>query len=285
MTPFMKVLFGACSIVALGACARTNGSKAADEANQQIEQVRKDMDAAKKSAADAGKAGEDAGKQAQSAYEQALDQTASGSQPGQVILEGALVDGAKPAEKITVTQTAGTGWRGTTPKLIENALLLNKESKIPISVSSGALNMINFGCDLSKYPEAKDLTPKEAIKTDSATLVNAALVLICDGKLLGDKAIVLRAPKLVLANAQIEVKGITGVNSVEIAATEMVLEGENKITTSAADASSTLFAAPTITVGAKELKGEGTLAISSTGSSYKESKTETQASPETPETK
>ena len=150
-------------------------------------------------------------------------------------------------------------------------LLLEPNYKGLGALKAGTLNgtFSNFGCDVSKRAELIDREEKLTKMTlTNGLIAEANIVLICDGTSLGEGSAMIRANKVVLAGLNASRSGQYGIESFSIEAGELVLEGANDISSLAPDGAPTLFSGPSLKVEAAKLSGEGTLEITSIGSSY-----------------
>lgn len=179
-----------CSILAMASCARVTGKTAAEESQAKIDQIKKDIDEMRRQREEQqARANEAAQKlqiertrEAREQLERSQDTMSGGSQPGQIILYRALVDGVKPDARITVTQTVGKSWRGQVAPLSPTSLLLKKD-KVLVNLSPGTGFFTNLGCDPKEFQDLTEgLNPKAPITADAAILVSAEVVLICEAQ-------------------------------------------------------------------------------------------------------
>ena len=270
MSYSLKFILCLCSILTLNACGPSKGQQAVDDANRSIENLKKQSADADVQAKKAGQASSKASDEAQKAYDSARDQTASGTQPAQVILSEAFVSGGQSSPKIEVTIASGKGWRGTTAPVLPNMLILDSNYKGigPIASSTFGGTYINLGCDISKRADLVDLTEKKPTKLVSGISLKAEIVLLCDSKELGSDSVVILGSKVFLSNIQTARTGIYGASSFSLEADELELNGDNKISSVAPDGPSTLFSGPALTLKAATISGGGTLQISAIGANY-----------------
>lgn len=207
------------------------------------------------------------------------DVLSAGGQPGKLKLSGALVlDESTLDPRLTIVQSPGRGWSGEYPEIDMDSLILetkvNETLLMETQVLEAEKTFINVGCDTAEFTEVADLQEK-AIETKeieeygSPTLakLRANLIIICDAAPLTDLKVSILADKLILKKMNLTISGDL-LKSVQITTNELELRSANLITTLAQDKELTVLAAPSVTIAATTLTGEGSLIIESHGANY-----------------
>lgn len=267
----MKIIVGMGLFLSLSACSsKSDSQKAVDDANRSIEQAKRDAD---KAAEDAKKAADDAANASKKANESTLDAVSSGGQPGTIFLAGALVNENALDAQITVNITTGMGWRGQKPDVNDGILQLRAKlsdsSAQEIEKIKDDNTFVNFGCDTTTLNDLNGLEEKQVESSSSPVMiVKAKFVLICDGGQLNSGMTLLTADTVVLADFQYEMTGAVD-KSFSITTNNLIIKGNNSISSKGKDGSSTLLQGPSISIATYKISGNGKIDIKAEGSSYK----------------
>lgn len=269
MGTFLKIIIGVATCLTFVACgAKSDSKKAVDDANKSIEQTKKDTD---KMIENAKKSGEEAGK----ANETVMDATSPGGQPGSISLTGAVViDDSTLDSKVSVNVLAGKSWRGQRPDVNKGSLTLKAKFVDSTSQEIEKLKddktFVNLGCDISARTELKDLQAQEIKDENSllASVIKANTVLLCGVNPLKYGITFIIAKTVIFSSAQQNIIGAVE-KMLSITAGDLIVEGGNTISSKGVDGLSTVLQAPSISIGAEKISGNGKLDISSEGASYK----------------
>ncbi len=209
-------------------------------------------------------------------YEDILKSLRAGGQPGEIVLNGAVVksDGTV-IELITMEQTVGASAEKTEiypskiPKL--NAELKRKDDYKPTKFET----FLNVGCDLKGDSRVEGMTesknkPNEFGITDTFGAVASMVdkIFICGKVETYEAVVVLNANEVIMDGAELSMKMTVGL--ISITADVLSVEGKNTILTAgASDSSASLISAPSIKLSIFEkVNGNGDLKLKSTGGNY-----------------
>lgn len=201
--------------------------------------------------------------------------TLAGGQPGKVSISGALVvfdqdkQSATLKDGISSTFTPGKGKDGKLTEVDEKEqlMLFPSQSDTALASVESLTTFINLGCKEDQIDKAitNGLTEAQPeVKGTESAKATAKVVFVCGDIALKSISSVIKAHELILNNSHLLAKQEVG--SVDIGANKLVLVGQNKITVAGVDKAAEVTEGPSLTLNVtKEVSGEGSLAIASTG--------------------
>lgn len=211
----------------------------------------------------------------------AMDLTAGGGQPGEVVLNGtSFADSSGAKRWYVVSQTTGRGWRGTNPELAKTALKHNEvvpaELRADIEKVRAENTFIKFQCDpeLPLPPLVKGKKEVQPVVDPKGAMITmrASVVLLCGhprfDQAIPQPGVAVFADIVAFDTFKHEMTGMIGLTFFNLAARRIYL-GSARISSVVPDGEQTLFPGPTIAITTLESpRGDGEMRIESRGANY-----------------